>query len=158
MDYIPLSDNAARQLIDSTTIFDEFVRVKKQARPYAGGMYWKRQGAYEYLVKTSPDNQQRRMGPRAPETEKINEQFTTRKLELETRLKSLRAALSDAERLNKALKVGRVPSMVVSVLQTLEDAGLGQHFTVVGTHALYAYETAAGVRIVQVALATQDVD
>ncbi|MBK5205965.1 MAG: hypothetical protein JJD98_11325 [Polaromonas sp.] len=28
MDYIPLSDNAARQVIDSTTIFDEFVRVK----------------------------------------------------------------------------------------------------------------------------------
>lgn len=85
-------------------------------------------------------------------------EFTVRKLELEARLKSLRAALTDAERLNKALKVGRVPSMVVSVLQTLEDAGLGQHFTVVGTHALYAYETAAGVRIVQGALATQDVD
>lgn len=32
------------------------------------------------------------------------------------------------------------------------------HFTVVGTHALYAYETAAGVRIEQDALATQDVD
>lgn len=47
---------------------------------------------------------------------------------------------------------------MVSVLQTIEDAGLGQHFTVVGTHALYAYEAAAGVRIVQGALATQDVD
>lgn len=35
---------------------------------------------------------------------------------------------------------------------------MGQHFTVVGTYALYAYETAASVRIVQGALATQDVD
>lgn len=158
MDFIPLSDNAARQVIDSTTIFDEFVRVKARARPYAGGMYWKRQGEYEYLVKTLPDNRQRRVGPRSPETEKIHEEFTARKRELEARLKSLRAALTDAERLNKALKAGRVPSVVVSVLRTLEDAGLGQHFTVVGTHALYAYETAAGVRIVQGALATQDVD
>ena len=158
MDFIPLSDNAARQVIDSTTIFDEFVRVKARARPYAGGMYWKRQGEYEYLVKTLPDNRQRRVGPRSPETEKIHEEFTVRKRELEARLKSLRAALTDAERLNKALKAGRVPSVVVSVLRTLEDAGLGQHFTVVGTHALYAYETAAGVRIVQGALATQDVD
>ena len=32
------------------------------------------------------------------------------------------------------------------------------HFIVIGTHALYAYETAAGVRIVPGALATQDVD
>ena len=66
--------------------------------------------------------------------------------------------MKDAERLNKALKVGRVPSPVLAVLQAIEDAGLGEHFVVVGTHALYAYETAAGVRIVQGALATQDVD
>jgi hypothetical protein len=158
MDYLALSDNAARQLIDSTTIFDEFVRVQAQARQYAGGMYWKRQGDYEYLVKTQPDNRQSRVGVSSPETEKIYAEFTARKREIEARLKSLRLALTDAERLNKALKAGRTPSIVVSLLQTLEDAGLGQHFTVVGTHALYAYETAAGVRIVQGALATQDVD
>lgn len=158
MDCIQLSDNTARQVIDSATIFDEFVRVKNQARPYAGGMYWKRQGDYEYLAKTLPDNRQRRVGPRSTDAEKIYQEFTARKRELETRLKSLREALTDAERLNKALKAGRVPSIVVSVLQTLEVAGLGQHFTVVGTHALYAYEPAAGVRIVQGALAAQDVD
>jgi hypothetical protein len=158
MDYIALSDNTARQVIDSTTVFEEFVRVKNRAKPYVGGMYWKRQGDYEYLVKTSPDNRQRRIGPRSDETVKIHEEFVARKQEHESRLKSLRVALTDAERLNKALKAGRVPNVVVSVLQALADAGLGQHFTVVGTHALYAYEAAASVRIVQGALATQDVD
>lgn len=158
MDYLPVPDNAARQLIDSTTIFDEFTRVQGQARQYAGGMYWKRQGDYEYLVKTQPDGRQQRVGARSAETGKTYEEFTARKRELESRLKSLRSALKDAERLNKALKVGRVPTPVISVLQAVEDAGLGQHFAVVGTHALYAYETAAGVRIVQGALATQDVD
>ena len=121
-------------------------------------MYWKRQGDYEYLVKTSPDNRQRRIGPRSDETVRIHEEFVARKQEHESRLKSLRVALTDAERLNKALKAGRVPNVVVSVLQALANAGLGQHFTVVGTHALYAYEAAASVRIVQGALATQDVD
>lgn len=158
MDYIALSDNTARQVIDSTTLFEEFVRVKNRAKPYAGGMYWKRQGDYEYLVKTSPDNRQRRIGPRSDETVRIHEEFVARKQEHESRLKSLRVALTDAERLNKALKAGRVPNVVVSVLQALANAGLGQHFTVVGTHALYAYEAAASVRIVQGALATQDVD
>ena len=85
-------------------------------------------------------------------------EFSARKAALDERLKSLRAALTEAERLNKAVKAGRTPALVVALLQTLEDAGLGEHFTVVGTHALYAYETAAGVRIVQGALATQDVD
>ena len=158
MDYLPLSDNAARQLIDSTTIFEEFVRVQAQARRYAGGMYWKRQQAHEYLVKTLSYGRQHRMGPRSPATEQIYLEFTDSKSKFETRLKSLRVELKAAERLNKALKIGRVPATVVAVLQVIEDAGLGQHFTVVGTHALYAYETAAGVRIVQGALATQDVD
>ena len=158
MDYIPLSDNAVRQVIDSSTIFEEFKRVQALARPYAGGMYWKRQGEYEYLVKTAPNNRQKRLGARSPEAEAIYAEFTSRKTELEARLASLGAQLDDAQRLNKALRAGRVPNMVVSVLQAIESAGLGEHFTVVGTHALYAYEAAAGVRIVQGALATQDVD
>lgn len=158
MDFLPLPDHAARQLIDSGTIFHEFRRVQAQAGQFAGGMYWKRQGDYEYLVKTQPDGRQRRIGPRSAEAEKTYEDFTSRKRKVESRLRSLRAALKDAERLNKALKVGRVPSLVLAVLQAIEDAGLGHNFIVVGTHALYAYETAAGVRIVQGALATQDVD
>ncbi|MBI3522957.1 MAG: hypothetical protein HY066_00300 [Betaproteobacteria bacterium] len=158
MDYLPLPDNTARQVIDSATVFDEFVRVQAQARQYAGGMYWKRQQGYQYLVKTRPDNLQQRIGPRTPETERVFGEFTAHKSAVEARLKSLRGALTDAERLNKALKAGRVPSIVVAVLQAIESTGLGEYFTVVGTHALYAYETAAGVRIVQGALATQDVD
>lgn len=158
MDYLPLADNTARQVIDSTTVFNEFMRVRVQARPYAGGMYWKKQGGYEYLVKTKPDNRQERIGPRSAETARIYQDFTSRKADVEARLASLREALKDAERLNKALKAGRVPSMVVTLLQTIESAGLAGHFTVLGTHALYAYEAAAGVRIVQPALATQDVD
>lgn len=158
MDYLPLPDNAARQVIDSMTVFAEYRRVQAEAMKHAGGMYWKRQGEYEYLVKTAPDNRQQRLGPRSDETERTYQAFTRRKQEAESRLKSLRGALNEAERLNKAVKAGRVPNIVVALLQMLDDVNLGQHFAVVGTHALYAYEAAAGVRIVQGALATQDVD
>lgn len=158
MDYFPLHDNAARQFIDSSTVFLEYRRAQAAARQYRGGMYWKKQDNYSYLVKTMPDNRQKRIGPRSPETEVIYDNFMARKTETEARLSSLRGAVREAERLNKALKVGRVPAVVVSVLQAIDEAGLAQHFAVVGTHALYAYESAAGVRIVQSALATQDVD
>jgi len=157
MDYLPIPEAATRQLIDSTTVFEEHARVKAQARPYAGGMYWKRQGAYEYLVKTN-GVVQKSVGARSPRTEAIFEEFMSHKRDLEARLKSLAQQLDQACRLNKAVKVGRVPSVVVNVLQALDDAGLSEHFAVVGTHALYAYETAAGVRIVPEALATKDVD
>lgn len=158
MDYYPLPDNAARQFIDSMTVFMEYRRARAAARQYRGGMYWKKQDGYCYLVKTMPDNRQKRIGARSAETEAIYKEFVARKTEAEARLASLRDAVREAERLNKALKVGRVPAVVVAVLQAIEEAGLAEHFTVVGTHALYAYESAAGVRIVQSALATQDVD
>jgi hypothetical protein len=158
MDYYPIPDNAARQFIDSSTVFGEYCRARAAARQYQGGMYWKKQDSYCYLVKTMPDNRQRRIGPRSPDTEAVYKEFVTRKTETEARLASLAGSLRDSERLNKALKVGRVPTVVISVLQAIEEAGLAEYFTVVGTHALYAYESAAGVRIVQSALATQDVD
>lgn len=71
MDFLPPPEAAARQAIDSTAIFEEWHRALGQARPYAGGMYFKKEGAYEYLVKTSPDNKQQRLGRRSPETEQI---------------------------------------------------------------------------------------
>ena len=157
MTYIPIQEAAARQLIDATTIFYECVRVRSEARHYSGGMYWKRQGAYEYLIKTA-GKRQKVLGPRNAATEGIFTQFSQRKAALQARLASLEQELTKAERLNKAVRVGRVPSLAVAVLQAFEDAGLGEHFVVVGTHALYAYETAAGVRIAPEALATQDVD
>jgi hypothetical protein len=159
MHQIPLPDNVTRQVIDSTTVFNEFRRVKAQAQSYAGTMYWKQEGGYEYLIKTRPRRRsQERLGARSSQTEAIFDDYTKRKSALESRLHSLRDALTEAERLNKALKAGRTPDLVVRLLQVLDDAGLADHFVVVGTYALYAYETAAGIRITPGALATQDVD
>lgn len=158
MYYLPLPDEAARQVIDAQTILAELTRVKALARQVEGGMYWKQEGAYEYLIKTGRGNRQQRLGARSPELEATYTAFKARKAETEARLASLKAAAATAQRLNKAVKAGRVPALVVDLLNKLEDSGLAQHFTVVGTHALYAYEAAAGVRIFAGALATQDVD
>lgn len=158
MNYLPLPENATRQAIDSLGIFQEWLRCAQEARRFAGGMYFKREGDYQYLVRTAPDNRQQRLGRRSPETEAAYQSFVDGKQQAEARRNALAQALSEAQRLNKALKVGRVPDVVVGVLDALEAAGLGPHFTVVGTHALYAYETAASVRIQAAALATQDVD
>jgi hypothetical protein len=57
------------------------------------------------------------------------------------------------------LFVGRAPQIFVEILNTLAKFGLAEHFMVIGTHALYAYEAAAGIRFESTeALATRDVD
>lgn len=107
-------------------------------------MYWKRQGPYEYLVRTSVDNRQQRLGPRSPETEAIHDAFMARKQAEMSRLASLRAALEETQRLNRAMRAGCVPNIIVALLRCCQDEGMAEHFVVVGPQAVYAYEAAAG--------------
>ena len=158
MFYIPLPDDAARQTIDAMALWQEWARVKRRYSNYAAGMYWKKDGGYEYLLKTKTRGKQERVGKRGEETDRIYAEFHQRKQALEPRLKSLQAQLATAQRLNRAVRAGRVPAIVIDILNAFDGAGLAEHFMVVGTHALYAYEAAAGVRIARQALATQDVD
>lgn len=58
----PLSDAALRQLVDSTSIFQAWRAAARQARAFEGGMYFKREGVYEYLIRTTRDNRQSRLG------------------------------------------------------------------------------------------------
>lgn len=62
------------------------------------------------------------------------------------------------ERMNRALRVGTMPNIAVAILGRLADAGLSDYFRAVGTHALYAYEAAAGVRFASAITATRDID
>lgn len=158
MDYIDLDDNALRQTIDATAIWSEWKKVKAKHQDYVGGLSWKTEHGYDYLIKIKSKGQRERVGRRTPETEQVFQDFHQRKAALTARLQSLTEELRNHERMNKALRAGRVPSIVINILNALDNAGIGQHFVVVGTHALYAYETAAGVRVVQAAMATQDVD
>lgn len=48
---------------------------------------------------------------------------------------------------NKVVRAGRTPAIIIKLLNALREAGLEKYLRVVGTHALYAYESFAGVRI-----------
>lgn len=121
-------------------------------------MYWRKMGPHEYLIRESTRGAQKSLGPRTPENELILERFSSKRDSLNARLSALGAAAIEQQRMNKALRVGRVPNIVVKTLNALEAAGLDQHFITIGTHALYAYETACAVRVMPGMLATQDID
>jgi len=159
LDLMELDDGAKRQYIDAKSTFQAWESAVKEAREVRGGMYWKSAGQTEYLIRTSPTNSQKSLGPRSAETESIYANFTARKIAAEQRETDLRERMRINQRLNRALHVGRAPGIVVDILNRLDQAGLAEYFTVVGTHALYAYEIAAGVRIMDSnAMETRDVD
>jgi hypothetical protein len=159
VDIIELDDDAKRQYIDARTAFQAWEAARDAAREVRGGMYWRRTGKTEYLIRTSRSNAQKSLGPRTAETEAICASFVDRKNSAESRQSSLRQALLRHQKLNRVLHVGRAPAIVVKILSVLSAAGIAEYFTVVGTHALYAFETAAGVRIADAsAMETRDVD
>jgi hypothetical protein len=155
---LELSSSQTRQYIDAETVFSEWRRVCDQATQVRGGLFWREQNAKRYLIRTNAAGGQKSLGPECIETQQIFERFQTRKHAFESRLASLKTALSEQQRLNKALRVGRVPPIVINVLNALHFHGLQDHFLTVGTHALYAYESACGVRFMPQAMATQDID
>jgi len=158
IEFQDLGDDARRQYIDARAIFEAFEAAQAQVGSVRGGMYWKTTHGTDYLVRTSAGNAQKSLGPRSIETEAIYAAFTARKTSAQARVKDLSVTLSRHQRMNRALFVGRVPAIVIDILDMLQRTGIAEHFTVVGTHALYAYEAAAGVRVENAAVATRDVD
>ncbi len=158
IEFQDIGDDARRQYIDARATFEALEAAQLQAASVRGGMYWKTTHGTDYLVRTSAGNAQKSLGPRSAETEAIYTGFTQRKAQAEGRVKDLAETLTRHQRVNRALFVGRVPTIVIDILAMLHRSGIAEHFTVVGTHALYAYEVAAGVRVESAAVATRDVD
>ena len=157
-----LSAVIARQYIDAVAVFEALAEATAEAAQVRGGMYWHAGPASSpesrYLVRTTPAGAEKSLGPRTPETQAIYDKVTQRKQASAERLAGLKAALDQQQRMNRALRVGRVDPLVVALLNRLASSQLSEHFRVVGTHALCAYETAAGVRLEADALATRDID
>lgn len=158
-DLVDIGADARRQYIDAQSTFTAWEEAVQRASSVKGGMYWKRQGESEYLIRTSPKNSQKSLGPRSTETEAIFSKFIQSKTGLESRRDRLAEELIRHQRMNRALFVGRAPQILVDILIALQKSGLTEHFIVIGTHSLYAYEAAAGIRFEPPeALATRDVD
>lgn len=153
-----LTEDQLRQFIDAEASFQAAEQAQLAAQELRGSMFWRQEGDVAQLVRATTRGAQTRLGPQDADTTAIFERFTARKAELQARMASLNAAVDRNQRLNRALRVGRCPNLLVAILNQLDRHGIAKHFTTVGTHALYAYEAAAGVRLSPGALATQDID
>jgi hypothetical protein len=154
-----IGEDAQRQYIDANSVFTAWEDARKGAAEVRGGMYWQSKNGTDYLIRTSVHNSQKSLGPRTEANEAIYRKFIERKDQAGRRLEDLSTEMTRHQRMNRALRVGRAPRILIDILDRLYKAGLEEYFTVIGIHALYAYEAAAGVRFGEPeALATRDVD
>lgn len=155
---LELTPAQTRQYIDAEATLRALRDTQKAALEVRGSMFWREINGQHYLVRVASRGSQTSLGRHTDELEVIYQRFMERKANVEQRLTRLKAALTQHQRSNRALRLGRAPRVLIDTLNRLEQAGLGTHFCVVGTHALYAYESACGVRVQDDATATQDID
>ena len=155
----PLSNQQRLHHVNSEQLYENYQSTRGHWAAYVYGMRWKTIRGKEYLFK---DRDRRgngkSLGARSAETEALLASFQAGRVAAHERLQLVTERLQEQARLNKALRINRVPSVIAKVLRELDAAGLRDDFTVIGTQALYGYEAVAGVHFILELLASGDVD
>jgi hypothetical protein len=121
-EFIELTEVQTRQYIDAEAAWRALEDAKAAAAEVRGSMMWRTQAGQRYLIRVAAFGGQTSLGPQSPENKQLYERFMARKLAAETRLKQLRQTVAQHIRLNRALRVGRVPNVVVDTLNALARA------------------------------------
>lgn len=160
MSFLEFSANQIRVAVDLRQTYEAYREARRNLAGYAGGMHWKQSGQHEYLVKTiNRRGAMKGLGLRSPETEAIFAEFTAGKARAQEREAALGKALREMAGMARSVGINRVPSIVAAALRRLDEYGLlGRNVMVVGTNAMYGYESVAGVMFDAGLLATTDVD
>ena len=159
--YQRLSGDAARQYLDLTQVWEAWTDVRQVlASRFAGGMRWREIHGRRYLYRVLDSRTEKCLGPESPENERLYAEFQAQKAERMQHERMLKHRIEDLARIARALRLGQCTHTAGKLLRRLHDT-VAEHdkaFLVVGTHALYAYEALAGVRIDPGLRTTSDLD
>jgi len=155
----PLSNQQRLHLVNSEQLYENSRAALEHAKSYRYGMRWKRMREVDYLFRGADRlGGGKLLGRRSTESEQILQSFQEGKASADERLAAIEQQLEEQARLNRALRLSRVPRVVSRILREIDAAGMLASFTVLGTQAMYAYEAAAGVQFLLELLASGDVD
>jgi len=162
MEYL-LSEYTAsqrKQLINTKQLYEHYIHQKNRYyRDFNLSMFWKKSGGKEYLTKqNSITKKTSSLGVRNAETDKIHTDFISHKDTLKTELSELKARMEKMRKLNKIELLGRAPASLICIYRKINELNLNSKIILIGTNALYAYESHCGVFVAEEQLATDDID
>lgn len=155
----PLSDQQRLYLVESDQLYRAWRQARWRSHDYRYGMRWKKVNETEYLVRLrDAKGNGKSLGRRSAQTEDLYDRFVAGKELADQALQGLTERVKTQSRLNRALRLGRMPTIVGDILLRLDEMRALKDFRVVGTHALFAYESMAGAEFKVELLASGDVD
>lgn len=152
---MPLTNEQSRQMIDAGHIHDGLRAAQREFRQsYRYAARWRKVTGREYLYVGEASQ-----GPRTPDAEARFAAYNERRDELQARIATLRARLDQMAPVNRALRLGRVPTLPARLIRALDAEGLlGGGIIVIGTYCMFAYEAATGDYFDAGLIATRDLD
>ena len=149
-----------KQYINSKQVYEHYIDKKNEYYlNYNISMYWRKSGDKEYLTKKSSSlNRVTSLGVKSEETVKIYEDFLEHKEALKLELTTLEEKLEKIRKLNKIEFLTRVPYELIEIYQKINELKLDDKMILIGTNALYAYESHCALFVEDEQLATEDID
>jgi len=132
--FSPLTNRQSKQFIDAEQCWIAQLDAERRANSYRGSMYWRESKGRDYLtreISETTGSTYKSLGVRSPATEKILTEFRKNKEDTGQRVKSLKSAMEDHRRINVALRVGRVPNIVIDIVESIRKEGLQNNFLVI---------------------------
>jgi len=140
-------------------LYEQSIDASEKLSKYSGSMVWKKSNGKEYLYRIrNRRGHGKSLGPRSEKTEIIYEQFISEKKDADERQQALKSEVNRQAKFCVAAEIARVPEIAANVRRVLQNEKGFDELLIIGTHALYAYEMMAGVRIDSDMLATGDMD
>jgi hypothetical protein len=157
MEFAELSNEQRRQLVDAQQVYSAW-RPASAELARMGSLIWQTSRGKRYLTEQH-GKVRKSLGRETPELKAKKEAHDARRRGLATKVKGLKKRLDQMAPVNRALKLGRIPTIAANILRELDREGLlGTHIVVAGTNALYAYEAATGTLLDSQHVATTDAD
>ena len=163
MEFLELNGDQSRETINARQRYQAWRNARTRELGYKGSMVWEKSRGHEYLFRVYYDEtgkrRQKTLGRRSPETEETKDRFERDRTDAQQSRRRLDAVMEQQAAVNRALGLGRVPSLTARILRLLDaQALLGRGLRVVGTNALFAYEASAGVLLASEITTTGDLD
>jgi hypothetical protein len=154
-----LNDQQLLQRNETEQLYVAYLHAKTNVLSHRYGMAWKKSNGGEYLFRYSDARGNgKSLGPRNEETEKIYAGFCAGKARAEESFSGISARLREQARLNKAVRINRVPTEAWNLLNEMGAHQFSRSFRVIGSNALFAYEAMAGVHLESRMMSTRDYD
>lgn len=154
-----LQADQRRQFIDTQQVYESWRSADvDRRRRFVGSMRFVTRNGADYLLRKI-GKAETSLGLRDPKTEAAFQAFLNGRQNNSERLAGLSRRLDELAPINVAMGLGRVPTIAARILRMCDEQELlGEQLFVLGTNALYAYESASGTHVQSGLVATGDID